>query len=195
LPIKIAKLITIFFSSLLFSSHAEAALSKYGPSKGLILVYDMKNFRLGHLTRNNLKSMKSFFAYMQEGMPLNVEEIHIFNTFSSFNVVMKLISPFMRAEILKKVVIIDCSHIRESCHDHLCLCLFSLVPSQMHLHTASIDLEKFHANHVAKNCLPSDDEYGGDLETVNEIHRQHCDELLDMREYFLTEEKMIFEDK
>lgn len=70
----------------------------------------MKNFRLGHLTRNNLKSMKAFFMYIQEGMTVDIGDVHIFNTFPSFNLVMKLISPFLKAEIVKRVrkkVIID----------------------------------------------------------------------------------------
>lgn len=63
----------------------------------------MKNFRLGHLTRNNLKSMKAFFAFMQEGLPLKISNVYVFNTFPSFNLVMKLISPFLKAELRKKV--------------------------------------------------------------------------------------------
>lgn len=63
----------------------------------------MKNFRFGHLTRNNLKSMKAFFSYIQEGMTIGIGDIHIFNTFPSFNLVMKLISPFLKTEVVKKV--------------------------------------------------------------------------------------------
>ena len=79
-------------------------MSRHGPSRSLVLVYDMKNFRLGHLTRNNLKSMRAFFAYMQEGMTTDIGDIHIFNTFPSFNLVLKIISPFLKAEVVKKVI-------------------------------------------------------------------------------------------
>jgi hypothetical protein len=54
--------------------------------------------------------MRAFFTYMQEGMTADIGDIHIFNTFPSFNLVMKLISPFLSAEVVKKVridVIID----------------------------------------------------------------------------------------
>lgn len=67
------------------------------------MLFDMKNFRIGHLTRNNLRSMRSFFAFMQDGYLAEIEKIHIFNTFPSFNLVMKLISPFMKADLVKKV--------------------------------------------------------------------------------------------
>lgn len=78
-------------------------MSIHGPSRSLVMIYDMKNFRLGHLTRNNFKAMKAFFTYMQEGMTTEIGDIHIFNTFPSFNLIMKLISPFLKAETAKKV--------------------------------------------------------------------------------------------
>lgn len=86
----------------------------------------MKNFRLGHLTRNNLRSLRAFFAYVQEGLPTSIEKIHIFNTFPSFSLVMKLISPFMKADLVKKVKLltflqlksIKISQIRCTCTHH-----------------------------------------------------------------------------
>lgn len=82
-----------------------AAICRQGPSNGLILIYDMKNFRTGHLMRNNLKSMKSFFAFVQEGSPVKIHQIHIFNTVPFFHLVMAIIKPFMKAEIAQKVCI------------------------------------------------------------------------------------------
>jgi hypothetical protein len=176
--------------SLTVSFILDVALSKYGPSKGLILIYDMKNFRFSHLTRNNLKSMKSFFSYMQEGLPLNIEEIHIFNTFSSFNLIMKIIAPFMRAEIVKKVII-GCLYLFTLSRTlMLHVCLFY----QMHLHPTNVDLEKFHASFLSISCLPSDSDFGGVCGSVDELHKKHCDELLEMREYFIAEEKQVFDE-
>ena len=85
-------------------------MSIHGPSRSLVMIYDMKHFRLGHLTRNNYKTMKAFFTYMQEGMTTDIGDIHIFNTFPSFSLILKLISPFLKAEVVKKVsknVLID----------------------------------------------------------------------------------------
>ncbi|KAG5679564.1 hypothetical protein PVAND_009124 [Polypedilum vanderplanki] len=151
-------------STTCFLMMCESALSKYGPTKGLILIYDMKNFRLGHLTRNNIKSMKSFFDYIQRAYLLNVEQIHILNTFSSFHLIMKIISPFMDAEVVKK----------------------------MHLHSSNIDLEKFYATFIPKENLPSD--YGGELISISELHENHCEELLKMKEYFIEESKFLFKE-
>jgi hypothetical protein len=61
----------------------------------------------------------------------------------------------------------------------------------MHLHSSSIDLERFHAQHVDKSSLPSD--YKGVCESVEELHKKHIDELLNMREYFIAEEKQTHE--
>lgn len=75
----------------------------YGPSNGLVLLYDMRNFSSGHMLRNNLRSMKKFFAFIQEAFPIKIHEIHIFNTVPFFHLVMTLIKPFMKAEVAQKV--------------------------------------------------------------------------------------------
>lgn len=48
-------------------------------------------------------------------------------------------------------------------------------------------MEQFYAEHIPKSCLPKD--LGGDLESVDELHRKHCKELIRLRDYFLAEEK------
>lgn len=63
----------------------------------------MKNFAAGHLLRNNLRSMKKFFAFIQEGSPIKIHQIHIFNTVPFFHLVMAIIKPFMQAELAEKV--------------------------------------------------------------------------------------------
>lgn len=59
----------------------------------------------------------------------------------------------------------------------------------MHMHSSSLDLQKFHAEHVERSSLPSDSDYDGVCGTVEELHQQHTDELLEMREYFQQEEE------
>jgi hypothetical protein len=63
----------------------------------------MKNFVAGHMLRNNLRSMKKFFVFVQEGMPIKIHEVHIFNTAKVFSLVMTLIKPFLSAELAAKV--------------------------------------------------------------------------------------------
>lgn len=50
-----------------------------------------------------------------------------------------------------------------------------------------MDYEKFYAEHIPKSCLPSD--FGGDLESVEELHEKHCAELMGLRNYFIAEEQ------
>jgi hypothetical protein len=57
----------------------------------------------------------------------------------------------------------------------------------MHMHTSSLDLQKFQAEHVARSSLPSD--YGGVCGSIEELHQQHNEELLEMVTYFQQEEK------
>lgn len=81
----------------------DCLLHKHGPANGLIVLFDTKNFVMGHMFRNNLRMMKKFFAYVQEGLPIKIHSIHILNTVPFFHLVMSLIKPFLSAEIAQKV--------------------------------------------------------------------------------------------
>lgn len=50
-----------------------------------------------------------------------------------------------------------------------------------------MDYEKFYEECIPKSHLPSD--FGGDLESVEELHEKHRKGLLELRDYFLMEEK------
>lgn len=50
-----------------------------------------------------------------------------------------------------------------------------------------MDYEKFSQEHVPKSHLPSD--YGGDLESVETLHKKHRQDLMELREFFLVEEQ------
>lgn len=45
-----------------------------------------------------------------------------------------------------------------------------------------MDMEKFYNECIPKECLPKD--YGGDCETINELHDKHCEEFKRLRPYF-----------
>lgn len=63
----------------------------------------------------------------------------------------------------------------------------------MHLHSSDVDLEKLHAESISKSNLPCDSDYGGICDTVENLHKQHINELLEMKEYFMAESKQLFE--
>lgn len=52
-----------------------------------------------------------------------------------------------------------------------------------------MDYEKFYQDHIPKSCLPSD--FGGDLESVGELHEKHCKEFTRLRNYFVLEEQQV----
>jgi hypothetical protein len=61
--------------------------------------------------------------------------------------------------------------------------------SKIHWHTSDMDYEKFYEEHIPKSCLPSD--YGGDLDSIEELHKKHKELLMSQNEYFLLEEKQM----
>lgn len=50
-----------------------------------------------------------------------------------------------------------------------------------------MDYEKFYEEHIPKSSLPSD--FGGDLESVAELHEKHSKDLMRLRNYFIAEEQ------
>jgi predicted phosphoadenosine phosphosulfate sulfurtransferase len=56
-----------------------------------------------HLLRPNVEGLKAYFQFLQEALPLKLEEMFIMNCVSYFDMVLSLIKPFMKSEILKKV--------------------------------------------------------------------------------------------
>lgn len=57
----------------------------------------------------------------------------------------------------------------------------------MHLHPSNFDREKFYTEHVPKSSLPSN--FGGDCESVQTLHDRLSKEFMDMRDYYMVEEK------
>jgi hypothetical protein len=53
-----------------------------------------------------------------------------------------------------------------------------------------MDMEKFYTEWIPRSCLPAD--YGGELETIAEMHKKHCEEFKRLRPYFLAEEKQAY---
>lgn len=74
-----------------------------GPSNGLIILFDMQNVGYKHLLRPKLEYLRVFFRYLQEALPAKLKEMHIMNCDSFFDMVLALIKPFMKSDILNKV--------------------------------------------------------------------------------------------
>lgn len=76
----------------------DASLYTDGCSAGYIFLFDMAGVRLGHLTRLSINSIRRFFEYLQEGMPVRLKAIHILNAVWFIDKVLALIRPFMKRE-------------------------------------------------------------------------------------------------
>ncbi|XP_063695585.1 alpha-tocopherol transfer protein-like [Culicoides brevitarsis] len=137
----------------------DSCLYTQGPRKGIIFLFDMKNVTLAHLTRISIRGIRKFFFYVQECLPAKLEEIHIINTVGFIDKVLSLIKPFLKADILKK----------------------------LYMHSATEDYHTLLKDKIPLSCLPSD--FGGELDSCEKMHEKHCKELLQMRDFFLNEEK------
>jgi hypothetical protein len=59
--------------------------------------------------------------------------------------------------------------------------------SKVVLHPTKLDYEKFHKEYIPKKCLPKN--YGGLLPSVKKLHDLQRRTFLNLRDYFLYEEK------
>jgi len=87
----------------LLSMAIDACLQAEGTVPGYVFLFDMKGVRLGHVTRLSLSSIKKFFLYIQEGMPVRLKAIHILNTQPVIDKIMMLIKPFMKKELTQLI--------------------------------------------------------------------------------------------
>lgn len=73
-------------------------LNLNGCAPGYIFFFDMQGASLGHLTRLSINSIRKFFEYLQEGMPVRLKAIHIVNVVWFMDKVLALLRPFMKRE-------------------------------------------------------------------------------------------------
>lgn len=49
-----------------------------------------------------------------------------------------------------------------------------------------MNMEKFYSECIPRSSLPSD--FGGDCESIEVLHKRHCEEMIKLRNYFIAEE-------
>lgn len=81
----------------------DANLYTDGCSAGYIFLFDMTGVRLGHLTRLSINSIRMFFEYLQEGLPVRLKAIHVLNAVWFMDKFLALIRPFMKQELYEMV--------------------------------------------------------------------------------------------
>lgn len=59
---------------------SEAYLYRNGPNADTIFVFDLKGSTFSHLMRTTIASIRNGMFFLESATPLNIKEIHIFNT-------------------------------------------------------------------------------------------------------------------
>lgn len=137
----------------------DACLTKRGPQPGYIMLFDMRGVKFGHLTRVSLSSLRKFFQYVQEAMPVRMKAIHVLNTEPVLDKLMLLIKPFMDKKFY----------------------------DMLKFHTKNDDLEKFYNTVIPRSSLPPD--YGGSAPDTQTLHKICMQQLLLLEPYFKAEEE------
>ena len=161
-----------------FITTCEAYSYQNGPRSGTIFVFDLRGATFSHMFRPSLSTIRKGMKFLQEGCPLDIKAIHVLNTVPFFDIIigkfdtifvfnlishilnnLGLIKPLSRSDFFKKI----------------------------HFHSSNMDYEVFYRDCVPKSHLPED--YGGDLESVEVLHRRYRENLMKLRNYFLMEEQ------
>lgn len=61
-----------------------------------------------------------------------------------------------------------------------------------HFHGDDLDMQQFAKDFIPKTHLPK--ELDGDLESVEILHKQTCEKLMSLQDYFMAEEKILFDE-
>ncbi|XP_019879892.2 alpha-tocopherol transfer protein-like [Aethina tumida] len=131
------------------------------PVKGYIAVFDMKGLGLMHLTRLKVGPLRKFFAYLQEGLPCQLKEIHILNCTYIFDKLLLIIRPFMKKELL----------------------------DMLKTHQSSYDMNEFFEHHAPQHCIPED--YGGCLPTMAVLCKQTLEKFKQLRQFYDDDEQQV----
>lgn len=147
----------------------DASLYEEGCTPGYIFLFDMAGVRLTHLTRLSIGSIRRFFEYLQEGLPVRLKAIHVLNVVWFMDKVLSLVRPFMKRELFEMVRSFrqgspQFSDFHRRIHFFIRLFLFSFF-FQLHLYTGDVsDVYE----HIPRKCLPKD--FGGQLDSVASLH-------------------------
>lgn len=81
-------------------------LHREGTTNGHIILFDMKNVVFGHAARLNPVGLKKYLIYLQEALPVRLKGFHFMNITSVMDVILNMMKPFMKKELLDMVIYI-----------------------------------------------------------------------------------------
>ncbi|KAF5284626.1 hypothetical protein FQA39_LY16984 [Lamprigera yunnana] len=109
-----SKLLTPDSSNYVYSQHAKlflmtltAFLERQGPSKGLVIVQDFKEFTFGHLVKIPILEVKKLLLFLQEALPVRLKGIYLFNVGGVIDGLMAMVKPFLKKELAESFFFFD----------------------------------------------------------------------------------------
>lgn len=87
----------------LFAMLAAMGNLKYGTYDGFVFLLDLEGAVFGHLLRIPIFVVKRFFNYLQEGMPVRLRKVHIFNLVPFMDKILNLVRPLMKKELFELI--------------------------------------------------------------------------------------------
>lgn len=120
--------------------------------------------------------MRKGIRFLEEGMPVTIKAVHVMNAGKIFEM------------ILGKFFLVQLKLWRSK-NSYLGIVkplLRSRLIDTVQFYSPNMDFEKFYAECIPKSHLPSD--YGGELQSVSELHEKQKKTFADLRDYFVLEE-------
>lgn len=78
-----------------------------GTNNGYIYFADASGLSFGHLARINPMGLKKYLYYIQEAAPIRLKGIHFINAPPAMEILMNMMRPFMKKEMIDMVNIYD----------------------------------------------------------------------------------------
>ncbi|XP_061386096.1 clavesin-2-like [Musca vetustissima] len=68
---------------------------------GEIIIIDMQNFTMKHMTRVSIRALRVSINYLQRGYPVRIKSIHLINCPPYMNKIISFVRPFLSKQILE----------------------------------------------------------------------------------------------
>ncbi|KAL1453639.1 hypothetical protein WDU94_009965 [Cyamophila willieti] len=84
----------------LYTMYSDVMFETSGSCPGDLIIYDMVGTGFGHLPKLSVSGFKNMLQYLQEGLPVRLKGIHMINAIPFVDIVINMMTPFMKKELL-----------------------------------------------------------------------------------------------
>ncbi|XP_031329898.1 alpha-tocopherol transfer protein-like [Photinus pyralis] len=78
-------------------------LFRNGTSDGLVVVCDLEGITFAHMLRINFSTLRNWFTYLQDAVPIRLKAIHFLNAVGLLDSMMAVIKPIVRNELFNSL--------------------------------------------------------------------------------------------